>query len=78
MNTNHHLSFNIFIHPLPIVNTTNHPFPITSLQLQCSNHHIFTYNPPNYILPNKPTHTQHLKLMNPTHLKNFIINHTNY
>ncbi|WP_313959562.1 two-component system activity regulator YycH, partial [Bacillus sp. WP8] len=40
INTNHHLSFNIFIHPLPILNTTNHPFPITSLQLQSPNHHI--------------------------------------
>ena len=63
INSNQQLSFNMFIDSLPIVNGTKHPFGMTSLEVQWANDDILNYKRPNYILGNKASQSEQVKLV---------------
>ncbi|MBU8608394.1 two-component system activity regulator YycH [Bacillus pumilus] len=78
INSNQQLSFNMFMDGLPIVNSTKHPFGMTSLEVQWANDDILNYKRPNYILGNKASQSEQVKLMNGTELKDLIVKQTKY
>ncbi|MFB8736367.1 two-component system activity regulator YycH [Bacillus sp. SL00103] len=68
----------MFMDGLPIVNSTKHPFGMTSLEVQWANDDILNYKRPNYILGNKASQSEQVKLMNGTELKDLIVKQTKY
>ncbi|MGE6630682.1 two-component system activity regulator YycH [Bacillus sp. NPDC077027] len=78
INSNQQLSFNMCMDGLPIVNSTKNPFGMTSLEVQWANDDILNYKRPNYILGNKASQSEQVKLMNGTELEELLKEQTKY